>query len=74
MEALSKLLRPGFTVLDYKGGEGAHWGLRVLYRVRKLHLRAPLFRGHLAAHISSRALVEVADMRVLLEVPSYVSA
>ena len=67
MEALSGLLRSGLSILNDERGEGAHWRLRVRDRVRKLHLRAPLVRGHLAAYVSSRALVEEPDVRVLLK-------
>src|SRR5215204_4232878 len=69
MGPLSVLLGPRLSVLDDERGEGAHWRLRVLDRVRKLYLRAPLFGGHLAAHITPRALVEEHHVRVLLKMP-----
>ena len=69
MEALSGLLSLRLSILNDERGEGVHRCVGVLDRVRKLHLRAPLFGGHLAAHITPRALVEEPGMRVLLEVP-----
>ena len=49
----------GSAGFDDKGGEGMHWGVGVLDRARKLHLRAPLLGGGIAVHEATVAQVEV---------------
>ena len=40
-----------------------HWGVGVLDRARKLHLRAPLLGGGIAVHEATVAQVEVPSSR-----------